>query len=237
MSDFIFIGGLVVLGFVLWQNWARRRQIAHIRSFPYRRFLEQRLLNRYPLLMPEQRDEVFAALRDYFLLCHRGGRRELSMPSRVAGDLWQEFVLLGPRYEKFCSAAFGRRLRHMPSEVMLSPKQADLGLRRTWRLACAHEDINPQAASRQPRLFALDARLGLVAAPSDPAHYARRGIYGSSGDSPDSYQRIDGYRPSEQEIWAGSRGFGSGYGSADSSSASCDSSDSSSSDSGSCSAD
>jgi len=225
VNQFIVAIGLALLAVLLWRRWVQRRQVEQIEGYPFRQFLDQRLVNRYPRLLPEQREAVFAALRDYFLLCHRAGRRELSMPSRAAGDLWQEFTLQGPRYEKFCRAAFGRRLRHMPSEVMGSPKQADLGLRHTWRLACALEDIDPQSTSRQPRLFALDASLGLVFAPADPGSQASRGNYGNAGEVQRGRESsYDGYPASEQTGWSSSSFASSSAG--DSSGGDCSSSDS-----------
>ena len=77
MNGIIVAIGLALLAGVLWRRWVERRQVEQIRSYPFRQFLDQRLVNRYPRLLPEQRDAVFAALHDYFLLCHRAGRREL----------------------------------------------------------------------------------------------------------------------------------------------------------------
>lgn len=202
MNQFIVAIGLALLAVVLWRRWAQRRQIEQIGSFPFRQFLDQRLVNRYPRLLPEQREAVFAALRDYFLLCHRAGRRELSMPSRAAGDAWQEFTLLGQRYEKFCRAAFGRRLRHMPSEVMRSLQDTDAGLRHTWRLACAHENIDAQSTTRVPRLFALDASLGLVVEPADPGSHAYRGNVGNAAEVQRGWESSHDYSAGDQTGWS-----------------------------------
>lgn len=202
MNQFIVAIGLALLAVLLWRRWVQRRQVEQIEGYPFRQFLDQRLVNRYPRLLPEQRDAVFAALRDYFLLCHRAGRRELSMPSRAAGDLWQEFTQQGQRYEKFCRAAFGRRLRHMPSEVMHSPKEADLGLRHTWRLACALENIDPQSSTRQPRLFALDASLGLVFEPDEPGSHAYRGNVGNAGEVQRGWESSHDYSAGNQTGWS-----------------------------------
>ena len=45
---------------------------------------------------------------------------------------------------------------------MSTPTQASDGLKRAWRLACAREKIDPKAPDRLPRLFALDAALGIA---------------------------------------------------------------------------
>lgn len=162
MIKFAVAAAIGLLAFVLWRNWVRRRQAAYIEAFPYRQFLDRRLAGRRPELTPEQREEVFAALLDYFVICRRAGRQMVSMPSQAVDDAWHEFILFTRRYDSFCRAAFGRFLHHTPAEAMRSPTQASEGLRRAWRLACAHENINPQKPERLPRLFAIDARLGLA---------------------------------------------------------------------------
>lgn len=162
MIKLVVIGGLALLAGLLWRNWARQRRAGHIAAYPYARFLDRRMAARRPELSAEQRAEVFAALRDYFTLCNQAGRRMLAMPSQAADDAWHEFILFTRHYDKFCRAAFGRFLHHTPAEAMSSPTQASAGLRRAWRLACAHEQIDPKKPQRLPRLFALDAKLGIA---------------------------------------------------------------------------
>ena len=162
MIKLVVIAGLALLAGLLWRNWARQRRAGHIAAYPYARFLDRRLAARRPELSAAQRAEVFAALRDYFTLCNQAGRRMLAMPSQAADDAWHEFILFTRHYDKFCRAAFGRFLHHTPAEAMSSPTQASAGLRRAWRLACAHEQIDPKKPQRLPRLFALDAKLGIA---------------------------------------------------------------------------
>jgi hypothetical protein len=83
----------------------------------------------------------------------------VSMPSQVVDDAWHEFILFTRHYDKFCRAAFGRFLHHTPAEAMVSATQATLGIKRAWRLACAHEGIDREKPDRLPRLFAIDAAL------------------------------------------------------------------------------
>jgi hypothetical protein len=40
------------------------------------------------------------------------------MPSRVADDLWREFVLYAREYRRFCRSAFGAFMRHAPAIVL-----------------------------------------------------------------------------------------------------------------------
>lgn len=159
MIKFFVIAALGLLAFLLWHRQARRRQAAFIAAYPYARFLDRRLAARRPELSAEQRTVVLAALGDYFQLCHRAGKRMVAMPSQVVDDAWHEFILFTRHYDQFCRAAFGRFLHHTPAEAMTAPTQASEGIRRAWRLACTHEQIDPLKPARLPRLFALDAQM------------------------------------------------------------------------------
>ena len=157
---FAAIATIAVL--LVWRRWRQRHRTAAIDSFPYAGFLDQRLAQRRPELNAAQRAEVLAGLQDYFHLCHSAGRRLVAMPSQVVDDAWHEFILFTRHYQKFCRLAFGRFLHHTPAEAMRSPTDAGDGIKRAWRLACAREGIDPQNPSRLPRLFALDAQLGIA---------------------------------------------------------------------------
>ena len=159
MAKLVIIGFLAVLAGVFWRNWSRQRRASYIDNFPLERYLDQRLAARRPELSADQRAQVFAALNDYFHLCHQAGRRMVSMPSQAVDDAWHEFILFTRRYDQFCRGAFGRFLHHTPAEAMASPTAAGDGIKRAWRLACARERINPKKPDRLPRLFALDGAL------------------------------------------------------------------------------
>jgi hypothetical protein len=154
----LIAGGL----WLAWRNWQRAGRANFIAAFPLRERLDRRLAARRPELDEAQRDEVFEGLRDYFLICNLAGRRMVAMPSQAVDDAWHEFILFTRQYDKFCAHAFGRFLHHTPAEAMSTPTQASDGLKRAWRLACAHEKIDPKAPERLPRLFALDAALGIA---------------------------------------------------------------------------
>ncbi len=162
MSKLVIIGALALIAFVFWRNWSRQRRASYLDRFPLQAFLDRRLAARRPELNVAQRAQVIAALNDYFHLCRQAGRRQVAMPSQAADDAWHEFILFTRQYDKFCRNAFGRFLHHTPAEAMATPTQASDGLKRAWRLACAHEQIDPKAPQRLPRLFALDAALGIV---------------------------------------------------------------------------
>lgn len=152
----------LLLVFSLWQRWSRKQRSTYIDRYAYGRFLDARLAARRPELSAEQRAEVLLGLTDYFHLCRQAGRRMVAMPSQVVDDAWHEFILFTRQYDKFCRAAFGRFLHHTPAEAMASPINAQEGIKRAWRLACRREKIDPKKPDRLPRLFALDARLGIA---------------------------------------------------------------------------
>ncbi len=157
------IGGLLLLGaWLLWQRWRQSAQARYIENFPLHGLLDRRLAARRPELDATQRAAVLDALLDYFIFCRQAGRRMLAMPSQAVDDAWHEFILFTRQYDAFCRHAFGYFLHHTPAEAMRSPTQATGGLKRAWRLACAHEGINPRQPERLPRLFALDATLGIA---------------------------------------------------------------------------
>ena len=138
---------------------ARKRRTDFIDRFAFHPAVINKFREVRPDLHPEQEEQVFAALRDYFHLCNRAGRRMVSMPSQVVDDAWHAFILFTRSYQLFCRSAFGRFLHHTPAEAMSSPTQAGEGLKRAWRLACEGEDINPRKPARLPLLFAIDADL------------------------------------------------------------------------------
>lgn len=152
---------IVLIGLAL-RRWRRAGRAAFIEGYPLAKRLDRRLAARRPELSEEQRREVCEGLRDYFLISNRAGRRMVAMPSQAVDDAWHEFILFTREYDAFCRRAFGRFLHHTPAEAMRSPTQAGDGIKRAWRLACAHEGIDPKQPARLPRLFAMDVTLGIV---------------------------------------------------------------------------
>lgn len=159
--------GALVAG-ALGLHYRRRRRLAFIEGFEFPAALRRKLARRRPTLKDQDLDLVLEGLRDWFWVCNRGGRRPLSMPSQVVDDAWHELILFTRAYHGFCRRAFGRFLHHSPAEAMGSPTRAGEGIRRTWRIACAREGIDPAHPARLPTLFALDAMLGI----DDGFHYA-----------------------------------------------------------------
>lgn len=196
----------VTLGGGLWY-WRRNRLRARERLINAYRFPERlriKLQETYPHLDADQVGQVLLGLREYFQLCRMAGRRMVAMPSQVVDVAWHEFILYTRQYQTFCRKGLGRFLHHVPNDAMPHADAASEGIRRAWRLACIREGITPQAATRLPLLFALDAQLSIA----DGFHYRL-----DCGAPPGSF-RGDGYCASHI---GGSSGCASGCGGSSSS--------------------
>lgn len=158
VSLLVLVGLLVVVA----RKYLQSRQLAFIDNYQFHRALRDRLGRKYPHLTAEQLQLVFAALRDFFWMCHKGRRKAVAMPSQAVDVAWHEFILFTRAYQHFCHKALGRLLHHTPAEAMTTPTLAQEGIRRAWRLACAREAIDPKSPQRLPRIFALDAMLGIA---------------------------------------------------------------------------
>ena len=108
-------------------------------------------------------DVVVDGLRQWFEVCRRAGNDFVAMPSEAVDAMWHEFILFTRAYGAFCDRAFGRFLHHTPT-VALGAADPDVAIAegqiRTWLLACAVEDIDPDDPRRLPWLFAADEQLG-----------------------------------------------------------------------------
>lgn len=150
---------MIALAFA--QHRHRRAHESFIDDYTFPPGVRQKVHKRYPHLTEAQLDLVFDALREYFHLCRKAGKRLLAMPSQVVDVAWHEFILFTRNYQNFCRSALGRFLHHTPAEAMATPTTASAGIKRTWRLACLRGGIDPKAAAALPLLFAIDGRLGI----------------------------------------------------------------------------
>jgi hypothetical protein len=130
---FGLLAGTLFVGYALYRRGQRRRRADFIDRFEFHPAVLNKFREVRPDLAPEQEELVFAALRDYFHICNRAGRRMVSMPSQVVDDAWHALILFTRGYQLFCRRAFGRFLHHTPAEAMSSPTQAGEGLKRAWR--------------------------------------------------------------------------------------------------------
>ena len=184
-------------------RWQRASALQTIRRGPLPAFLRGRLKAAHPQLDDAALREVELGLRQFFAACALAEGRYVAMPSKVVDTLWHEFILHTRGYEAFCQRAFGRLLHHTPAEA-LPPGSARggtqfQGLRRAWDGACREEGLDPRRPARLPRLFALDAALGIAggyvyaldcrslgrAAPGThcAADFSSSGADGASGDA------------------------------------------------------
>jgi len=148
---FLFAAAITVLVIPgLADSKRRKGREQFIDAYRFPPGIRQRVLKRYPHLTDEQLELVFRALRDYFHLCRKARRRLLAMPSQVVDVAWHEFILFTRNYQDFCRRALGRFLHHTPTEAMPDRTRATEGIRRTWRLACLREGIDPKAAAGSP---------------------------------------------------------------------------------------
>jgi hypothetical protein len=87
-------------------------------------------------------------LRQFFVAYRMSGKRFVSMPSRVADELWHEFILYTREYQRFCRRAFGGFMHHSPATVLGENRKSNAGLRRVWWYCCKYENIDPRNPTR-----------------------------------------------------------------------------------------
>jgi hypothetical protein len=140
-------------------GFARREN--YVAGYAFHSGIAAKLTQKHPHLTDREIKLVMQALRDYFLMCLRSRRKLVSMPSRVVDDAWHEFILSTRIYQDFCRKAFGYFLHHTPAVAMATPTRAREGIKRAWRLACAHEKIDPKTPAKLPLIFAIDGMLNI----------------------------------------------------------------------------
>lgn len=150
--------GVLVL---LLRSWLRLRRAEFIRTYKLPPGLLRKLAEHHPSLSRKECALVSRGLRQFFIAYLMSGKRFVSMPSRVADDLWHEFILYTREYKRFCRYAFGGFLHHTPAVVLSTEKKSNEGLRRAWWYACKYENIDPVRPTRLPLLFALDTKLNI----------------------------------------------------------------------------
>lgn len=140
-------------------RWLRRAEF--IRGYQWPRGLYTNVLKKYPTLTRKELALVSRGLRQFFLAYLKGRCRFVSMPSKIADEMWHEFILYTREYESFCRRAFGNFLHHTPAVVLGPDRQGNEGLRRVWAWSCRDENIDLRNPTRLPILFALDAKLNI----------------------------------------------------------------------------
>ncbi|MDO8990401.1 MAG: hypothetical protein Q7U91_12305 [Sideroxyarcus sp.] len=159
---FVIALALLAALILLYRRWVRASRLRYLDQFEIPAAVLERTRAKRPELTQEQMHLVQQGLQQYFRICVAAGGRFASMPSQAVDDLWHEFILFTRQYEQFCKRALGDYLHHTPVEAMPTRDTATEGIRRTWRLACNMEGIDPKHPQRLPLLFALDAQLGIA---------------------------------------------------------------------------
>lgn len=155
------IAGAVLTGGGLAALFRHKRRIDRLATFPFPDHIIRKLQTTYPHLTPEECDLVMRGLRQFFAVAMAARGQRVAMPSQAVDTAWHEFILSTRAYRDFCRQVLGRFVHHTPAEAMRTPRVAQDGIRRAWRLACRDEGVNPKTPERLPLLFALDARLAI----------------------------------------------------------------------------
>jgi hypothetical protein len=154
------VAGAIVLVLLLWMEFfARERFIRHV-SLPV--FLKTKLRASHTYFTAKETDLIEHGLKQFFLANLRSKGKFVAMPSKIADEMWHEFILHTKAYEAWCKQAYGKLLHHTPAIALTQNTERNDGLRRAWYWACKDENIDPRAPSRLPLLFALDAKLGIA---------------------------------------------------------------------------
>jgi hypothetical protein len=168
MEKIIFAIFLLLIVVVIYHQVTKTTRLRYLETYRFHRALRKKVQTHYPHLNDDNITLVFDTLRDYFFMTHRAHKMMVSMPSQVVDVAWHEFILFTRLYNDFCRHCFGRYLHHTPTEVMKSQTVAQEGIKKTWRLACTSEKIDPTKPDRLPMIFAIDALLAIP----DGFHYS-----------------------------------------------------------------
>lgn len=131
-----------------------------IRDYRFSPDLLHRLRQRNPALSEDQAALVARALKQYFRVALRTNLGYIAMPSRLADDLWHDFILSTRAYQNFCVNAFGQYLHHHPNAARPRSDDSYTGMCRIWWYSTRLEQLDPNHSDRLPLIFALDAMLG-----------------------------------------------------------------------------
>ena len=156
--------GAILLGIIFYISRAvklsqRRNFIRHYKFPPG---LLQKLQQTHPQIQAKDYALVAQAMRQFFLAYLLSNKQPVAMPSRIADDLWHEFILYTRQYAEFCRLAFGEFFHHTPAAAMGAHKESNTGLRRIWWHVCKEENIAPRKPLTMPLLFAIDGKLNIA---------------------------------------------------------------------------
>ena len=147
------------IGLFCWHIYITKRyRLRFIADYKFSPVIKDKLAEKYPNLGEADRNRVIEELR-YFLLMVLHSP-EIAMPSRVVDAAWHEFILLTNDYSAFCKQAYGCYFHHIPVTAGNSERHKKKA-ENVWRWSCQEERLHPELPTRLPRLFAIDAELGI----------------------------------------------------------------------------
>lgn len=188
LADYIALGvGLLILGLVL-RRLFRGGRDRRVRNYDFGNAARLALRRKRPELGSAELDLAWQALRDYFRICLRAGKRRVPMPSQLADDAWHSLILDTRRYAHFCNSTFGRFLHHLPDQSdgeRITPPRRRVENNLAWKIG--RRFLPSHAATQLPLLFALDELTGIVDGfhyhVPDPALVQAAASAGGDGDS------------------------------------------------------
>lgn len=153
----------------------------YIRKYNFPDEAKARLKTRFPLYAAEDINDVFEALKDYFMMQGLFGKRMLPLPSKAVEVAWIEFAQSKRDYAIFCIKAFPFRSVSCQPSVGFSKHWkpcfdssdewestykenatwTDYYLQFVWTKCCEMRAINPINPHVIPLLFSLDRRLDI----------------------------------------------------------------------------
>jgi hypothetical protein len=215
LSALAFGAALLALAALLFlvRRLLRLRRDRLIAGYDFGNAARLALRQKHPQLSSSELDLAWTALRQYFRICLRAGRRRVPMPSRLADDAWHCLILDTRRYAQFCQAAFGRFLHHVPEQPgapRLAAPRRRVEKNPAWKLGRSFLPLF--GATRLPLLFVLDEQARLIDGfnyqPPDPLR--RRTAAGASDGAGCSSCSADSGDASCGDSGGGDSGCGSG---------------------------
>ena len=160
----LLIFSIFLLGIIFNISRAVRRSQRRnfIRHYKFPSGLLPKLQSAHPRIQTKDFALIEQALRQFFLAYLLSNKQFVAMPSRIADDLWHEFILYTKQYAEFCQSAFGEFFHHTPAAAMGAHRETNTGLRRIWWHVCKEENIAPRKPLRMPLLFAIDGKLNIT---------------------------------------------------------------------------
>lgn len=163
---FIFISLLTILQTNKKLKW--RRAATYITEYQFPTHVIKKWKTEYPNMTNNQQELALKALKQFFMIYAKSNHINkksfaFDMPSKIADNLWHQFILSSRDYHIFCDTAFGRYLHHKQHD---EPKLTDL---RKENLSnelintfIATKSLEPQKlVGSLPLIFALDSIINI----------------------------------------------------------------------------